>query len=85
MWQGRPLERWPTPAGKVSYSQIFHWRRCAHWRGLTWEYFSRLPIEAQAAYVAEYETATKLEALEIESARKAAEQRARRITGKSRV
>lgn len=50
----------------------------ARWRGLTWEYFSRLPVEAQAGYIAEYETAMKLEALEAEAARKEAERKARK-------
>ena len=58
----------------------------ARWRGLSWEYFSRLPPEAQAGYIAEYETALKLENLEAEANRKEAERRARSRHGRrSRV
>jgi hypothetical protein len=38
-----------------------------------------------AGYIAEYETATSLEALEAEQARKEAARRARRTGGRSRV
>jgi hypothetical protein len=45
--------------------------RCAaKWRGITWEYFSRLETQAQAGYLAEYETAMRLAALEADAQRK---------------
>lgn len=84
-FRGKALDRWPTRTGRSSYSTLYHWRCVARWRGLTWEYFSRLPPDAQAGYIAEYETAHRLEYLEAEAARKEAERRAKRVGGKSRV
>lgn len=84
-YQGRPLERWPIPHGKASSSALYHWRSIARWRGLSWEYFRTLDPDAMAGYIAEYETATSLEALEAEQARKEAARRARRTGGRSRV
>lgn len=49
----------------------------ARWRGLSWETFRRLHPDDQAGYIAEYETALKLESLEHEAARKEAERRQR--------
>lgn len=47
----------------------------ARWRGLTWEQFCRLAIDAQAGYIAEYETEMRMQALEAEWQRKEAERR----------
>lgn len=78
---------WVSPSGPASYNTYFELRRCAHWRGLTWEYFRDLSDDEQADYLAEYRAVNKLEALEMEHVRKAAEQRARRagLHGKSRI
>lgn len=86
-FQGKPLDRWATPTGNAGYSTLYHWRACARWRGLTWEYFRSLSADDQAGYIAEYETALKLETLEYEAARKAAERKARRsrMHGRSRT
>ena len=56
----------------------------ARWRGLTWEYFRRLPPDEQAGYIAEYEVTLRLESLEAEAQRKEAERRAKR-GGRSRI
>jgi hypothetical protein len=45
-------------------------RSAAKWRGITWEYFSELDTQAQAGYLAEYETAGRLQALEAEHQRR---------------
>ena len=83
-FRGKPLDRWPTRTGYSSYSTLYHWRCVARWRGLTWEYFRRLPPDDQAAYIAEYETALRIENLEAEAQRKEAERRAKR-GGRSRI
>lgn len=52
-------------------SWLFVLRRVARWRGLSWEYFRRLDTDDQAAYIAEYQIETKLEALDaLDQARK---------------
>ena len=83
------MERWPAPAGRSAYSALYHWRCVARWRGLTWEAFRMLPPDDQAGYIAEYETAMRLDALEAEAQRKAAEARLKgaraRVGGRSRV
>jgi hypothetical protein len=47
-------------------------RSAVKWRGLTWEYFCELDEPDQAGYIAEYETAMRLQALEAEHQRKTA-------------
>lgn len=59
--KGTPLERLKVKAGNVKFSWIFHLRRVAQWRGLTWEYFRELDIDDQAAYAAEYAIEHELE------------------------
>jgi hypothetical protein len=56
----------------------------ARWRGLTWEYFRRLQPDDQAGYIAEYETAIRLESLEAEADRKEAERKAKSQRGRRR-
>lgn len=56
----------------------------ARWRGIPWEAFRRLHPDDQAGYIAEYETAIKLDALEQEAARKEAERKARAARGAGR-
>lgn len=81
----RPLARWTAPTGRSRYSELYHWRCVARWRGLTWEAFRRLHPDDQAGYIAEYETALKLDTLEAEAARKEAERRAKARFGRSRT
>jgi hypothetical protein len=66
-----------VPAGGASYSQVYHWRSVARWRGLTWEAFCELDVDAQAGYIAEYETEMRLAALEAEWQRKELERKSR--------
>lgn len=63
------------PRGRASYSQVYHWRSAARWRGLTWEQWCELDADAQAGYIAEYETELRLSALEAEWQRKETERR----------
>jgi len=51
---------------------------------LKWEYFRALPADDQAGYLAEYETAQRIEWLEAETARKEAERAAKRRRGRPR-
>lgn len=63
------------PAGNASYSAVYHWRSVARWRGITWEAWCDLDTDAQAGYIAEYETEMRLRALEAEWQRKTMERR----------
>jgi uncharacterized protein (DUF2235 family) len=54
---------------------VYHWRSAARWRGLTWEHWCRLDVDAQAGYLAEYETELRLSALEAEWQRKEQERK----------
>jgi len=47
--------------GSASFNWLLKLRMVARWRNLTWEYFSTLDTDDQAAYVAEYETAMMFE------------------------
>jgi hypothetical protein len=66
-----------APKSETGYSILYHMRSAVKWRGLTWEYFCELDEQAQAGYVAEYETAMRLGALEAEAQRKAMKRRQR--------
>jgi hypothetical protein len=66
---GKALDRWRVPSGATRYSWGFHLRRVARWRGMAWEAFSELDVDAQAAYIAEYETEQRISAVEYERQR----------------
>jgi len=66
----------PAPASKAGYSRTYHWRRAARWRGLSWEQWCRLEPDAQAGYIAEYESELRLAVLESEHQRKELERKA---------
>ena len=82
-FQGRDIWRITTPKGDVSYHRLYHWRSAARWRGLTWEAFAELDESAQAAYIAEYETALRLETLQAETRRKADARAARQARARA--
>jgi hypothetical protein len=86
-WSGKALERYPAGRGRAAYATVYHWRRVAKWRGLTWEYFRKLAPDDQAGYIAEYETEAHLDHLEAEHAKQQAKQRAKRraTSGRSRI
>lgn len=70
-WNGTAIDRLSVPRGKAKIGWLFALRRCARWRGLTWEQFRRLDADDAAAYMAEYEIELKLEALQaLDTARK---------------
>jgi hypothetical protein len=76
-FRNRDIWQQSSPKGDVSYSAIFHWRKVAKWRGLTWEVFCELEPDAQAGYIAEYECEARLSSLEAEHQRKEQERKSR--------
>lgn len=63
-WRKRDI--WDVRVAQSDFSMhsLYVMRQAAHWCHLTWEYFSRLPTQAQAGYIAEYQTAMRIAAIE---------------------
>lgn len=51
------------PSGNWAYSPALHWREAARWAGVLW-CWERMERDEQARVVAQYETITRLEALD---------------------
>jgi hypothetical protein len=58
------------PSGSVSFSYEYHCREAARWSGYTYSAFCKLSTEEQAAVIAHYEIAHKLEYLMTRDAQK---------------
>ena len=80
----RDIWQQPTPKGDISYSELYHWRKVAKWRNLTWEAFCDLESDAQAGYIAEYECDARLSTLEAEWQRKEQERKSRQARMRAR-
>jgi hypothetical protein len=76
-FRSRDIWQQQAPPGDISYSELYHWRTVAKWRGLTWEAFCDLDTDSQAGYIAEYECVMRLQTLEAEHQRKEQERKAR--------
>jgi len=76
-FRGKDIFSYRPPRSGVRFSAYYEWREAAHWEGIRWSTFCRLPGEEQSAIVAHFRVHHQTEAVVAHEQDKEAKRRAR--------